>query len=74
MVDVPGHDRGMTTPPPTSTTVTMIGRGDTDHLREEADLAALHDLSAGAMLRPALLDCFQGTEVLRPAVVQEVAR
>lgn len=45
MVDVPGHDRGMTTPPPTSTTVTMIGLGNMGSALARALLTAGHTVT-----------------------------
>ncbi|MGW6918068.1 NAD(P)-dependent oxidoreductase [Kitasatospora sp. NPDC054939] len=47
-----------------ATTLTVLG-GDTVHLGEEADLAALYEMAVGAMLLPALVGFFQGAAALR---------
>ncbi|MEU0690004.1 NAD(P)-dependent oxidoreductase [Streptomyces uncialis] len=45
-------------------TLEVLG-GDTVHLGDEADLAALHEMAVGAMLLPALVGFFQGAAALR---------
>ncbi|MYY13607.1 NAD(P)-binding domain-containing protein [Streptomyces sp. SID4919] len=47
-----------------ATTLEVLG-GDTVHLGDEADLAALHEMAVGAMLLPALVGFFQGAAALR---------
>ncbi|WP_112272245.1 NAD(P)-dependent oxidoreductase [Lentzea terrae] len=46
------------------TTLKVLG-GDTVHLGDEADLAALYEMAVGAMLLPALVGYFQGAAVLQ---------
>ncbi|MFC5155117.1 NAD(P)-dependent oxidoreductase [Streptomyces amakusaensis] len=46
------------------TALRVLG-GDTVHLGDEADLAALYEMSVGAMLLPALTGFFQGAAALR---------
>ncbi|MCX4663676.1 NAD(P)-dependent oxidoreductase [Streptomyces uncialis] len=46
------------------TTLEVLG-GDTVHLGDEADLAALYEMAVGAMLLPALVGFFQGAATLR---------
>ncbi|MFI6416793.1 NAD(P)-dependent oxidoreductase [Streptomyces sp. NPDC050842] len=46
------------------TTLKVLG-GDTVHLGDETDLAALYEMAVGAMLLPALTGFFQGAAVVR---------
>jgi 3-hydroxyisobutyrate dehydrogenase-like beta-hydroxyacid dehydrogenase len=46
------------------TTLRVLG-GDTVHLGDEADLAALYEMAVGAMLLPALVGFFQGAAALQ---------
>ncbi|MFD3530186.1 NAD(P)-dependent oxidoreductase [Streptomyces sp. NPDC058664] len=46
------------------TTLEVLG-GDTVHLGEEPDLAALYEMAVGAMLLPALVGFFQGAAAVR---------
>ncbi|MFF0579582.1 NAD(P)-dependent oxidoreductase [Streptosporangium saharense] len=46
------------------TTLRVLG-GDTVHLGEEADLAALYEMAVGAMLLPALVGFFQGAAAVQ---------
>ncbi|MGW0917146.1 NAD(P)-dependent oxidoreductase, partial [Streptomyces sp. NPDC002784] len=45
-------------------TLTVLG-GDTVHLGDEADLAALYEMAVGAMLLPALVGFFQGAAAVQ---------
>ncbi|MEV4092899.1 NAD(P)-dependent oxidoreductase [Streptosporangium saharense] len=45
-------------------TLSVLG-GDTVHLGEEADLAALYEMAVGAMLLPALVGFFQGAAAVQ---------
>jgi 3-hydroxyisobutyrate dehydrogenase-like beta-hydroxyacid dehydrogenase len=46
------------------TTLTVLG-GDTVHLGDEADLAALYEMAVGAILLPALVGFFQGAAAVQ---------
>lgn len=52
-----------------ATTLKVLG-GDTVHLGDEADLAALYEMAVGAMLLPALVGFFQGAAALQARGLQ----
>ncbi|SDM48127.1 NAD(P)-dependent oxidoreductase [Nonomuraea jiangxiensis] len=51
------------------TTLKVLG-GDTVHLGDESDLAALYEMAVGAMLLPALVGFFQGAAALQARGLQ----